>query len=105
MRNEVKMNENKILERKAVIIASCTAFLLATIKFIAGIYSGSVVVLSSAIDSMLDLLVSALNFFALKKSQAEPNASCAPSQKRSTELVSASLSGFTLYLTVTDVSG
>lgn len=68
------MNENKILERKAVIIASCTAFLLATIKFIAGIYSGSVVVLSSAIDSMLDLLVSALNFFALKKSQAEPNA-------------------------------
>lgn len=65
--------ENKNLQRLAVIVAGTTAFLLAIIKFIAGIASGSVSVLSSAIDSMLDLLVSALNFFALRKSQAKPN--------------------------------
>lgn len=64
----------KNLGRIAVITAGTTAFLLAVVKFIAGIYSGSVSVLSSAIDSMLDLLVSALNFFALRKSQAAPNA-------------------------------
>lgn len=73
MQNKAK-NSGKILERRAVITAGLTAFFLAVVKFIAGLASGSVAVLSSAIDSMLDLLVSALNFFALRKSTAAPNA-------------------------------
>ncbi len=58
---------------KAVMAAGATAFLLAVIKFITGIASGSVAVMSSAIDSMLDFIVSLLNFFALKKSRAAAN--------------------------------
>ncbi|BCX79457.1 cation diffusion facilitator family transporter [Campylobacter sp. 19-13652] len=62
------------LKKLAIISASATSVLLAVIKFIAGIASGSISVLSSAIDSMLDCLISVLNFFALKKSSDAPNA-------------------------------
>lgn len=62
------------LKKLAIISASATSVLLALIKFIAGIMSGSISVLSSAIDSMLDCLISVLNFFALKKSSDAPNA-------------------------------
>lgn len=61
------------LEKTAPIIAGCTAIFLATIKLIAGLISGSICVLSSAIDSMLDCIVSGFNYFALKKSKQEPN--------------------------------
>lgn len=62
------------LKKLAIIAASATSVLLAVIKFIAGLASGSISVLSSAIDSMLDCLISVLNFFALKKSSDAPNA-------------------------------
>lgn len=57
----------------APVVAGAVAIILAIVKFIVGITSGSLAVLSSAIDSMLDCLVSALNYFALKKSNANPN--------------------------------
>lgn len=60
------------LKKLAIILASATSVLLAVIKFIAGLASGSISVLSSAIDSMLDCLISVLNFFALKKSSDAP---------------------------------
>lgn len=48
-------------------IAGITAFSLGIVKLIAGILSGSMAVLSSAIDSMMDCLVSLFNYFAIKK--------------------------------------
>jgi len=54
--------------KKAVIIASFAAFFLAIIKFVGGIMTGSLTVLSSSIDSLLDFFVSIINFFAIKKS-------------------------------------
>jgi len=54
--------------KKAVIIASFAAFLLAIIKFVGGIMTGSLTVISSSIDSHLDFFVSIINFFAIKKS-------------------------------------
>ena len=59
-------------QKKATIIASSTAFLLVCIKLIAGLLSGSVAVLASAIDSLLDFLVSIFNFFAIKKVEEDP---------------------------------
>ncbi|ALV24265.1 cation diffusion facilitator family transporter [Campylobacter iguaniorum] len=56
------------------VIAGSVAVVLAIIKFSVGLASGSMAVLSSAIDSLLDCLVSALNYFAMKKSSANPNA-------------------------------
>lgn len=55
------------LQKKATLIASLCAIVLALIKFVVGIISGSVAVLSSAIDSLMDFAISAFNFLALKK--------------------------------------
>ncbi len=60
--------------QKATLIASLCAFALAVLKFIAGLASASVAVLSSALDSLMDCIISVLNFFALKKSASKSNA-------------------------------
>jgi len=61
------------IEKKATIISSTTAALLVLFKLVIGIMSGSVAVLASAIDSLLDLSVSVFNFFALHQSERMPD--------------------------------
>jgi cation diffusion facilitator family transporter len=56
-------------QKKATVIASMVAICLTILKFIIGVSSGSVAVLASAIDSLLDTLISIFNFFAIKKSE------------------------------------
>lgn len=51
------------LQKKATLVASLCAIVLALVKFIVGLTSGSVAVLSSAIDSLMDFAISAFNFF------------------------------------------
>lgn len=60
-------------QRKATIISSTTAFFLMTTKFIVWVFSGSMAVLSSAIDSMMDLFVSVFNNFALYVAEKNPD--------------------------------
>ncbi len=54
-------------------VSSSVATVLVFVKLIIGIASGSVAVLASAIDSLLDMAVSLFNFFAIKKSEEEPD--------------------------------
>ncbi len=61
------------LQKKATIVSSATAGILILIKLAIGIMSGSVAVLASAIDSVLDLIVSAFNYFAIFKSEQPAN--------------------------------
>ncbi|HEC1847719.1 TPA: cation transporter [Campylobacter jejuni] len=61
------------LQKKATLVASLCAIVLALVKFIVGLTSGSVAVLSSAIDSLMDFTISAFNFLALKKSSQKAN--------------------------------
>lgn len=61
------------IEKQATLISSSVAFILVTLKLTVGIISGSVAVLASAIDSLLDLVVSAFNYFALHNSDKEPD--------------------------------
>jgi len=61
------------LQKKATVISSATATLLIVIKLFIGILSGSVAVLASAIDSVLDLIVSAFNYFAITKAEQPAN--------------------------------
>ncbi|EDK9174398.1 cation transporter [Campylobacter jejuni] len=61
------------LQKKATLVASLCAIVLALVKFIVGLTSGSVAVLSSAIDSLMDFAISAFNFLALKKSSQKAN--------------------------------
>ncbi|MEJ2469343.1 MAG: cation diffusion facilitator family transporter, partial [Campylobacterales bacterium] len=60
------------IEKKATLISSTTAAVLVLFKLAIGIMSGSVAVLASAIDSLLDLSVSIFNFFALHQSERKP---------------------------------
>jgi len=56
-------------EKKATLVSSSVALLLTLIKLTVGILSGSVAVLASAIDSILDLFVSLFNYFAITNSE------------------------------------
>lgn len=61
------------IEQKATITAMSVAFLLACIKFFVGMYSGSVAILSSAIDSLLDMSVSLFNTTAVHNAEKNPD--------------------------------
>ena len=56
-------------EKKATIVSSSIAFILTMLKLTVGILSGSVAVLASAVDSILDLFVSIFNYFAITNSE------------------------------------
>lgn len=58
---------------KGAIIATFTSIILASVKFIVAFSTGSIVVLASAIDSLLDICMSAFNYFALKEAQKPAN--------------------------------
>jgi len=60
-------------QKKATVVSSSVASVLVVVKLVIGIASGSVALLASAIDSLLDTLVSILNFFAIKKSEEDAN--------------------------------
>jgi cation diffusion facilitator family transporter len=62
-----------IAKTKIPIISIAFAATLALAKLIVAIYSGSLAVLSSALDSLLDILSSTVNFFALKTSETPPD--------------------------------
>ncbi len=57
------------LQKKATVVSTATASILIILKLTIGILSGSVAVLASAIDSVLDLIISAFNYFAINKSE------------------------------------
>ena len=64
-------NNKKMIsaEKKATIVSSTVAALLTLIKLVIGIFSGSVAILASAVDSVLDLFVSIFNYFAITNSE------------------------------------
>lgn len=66
------MSQSISPQKRATIISSGVATLLVIVKLVIGIASGSVAVLASAIDSLLDTVVSIFNFFAIKKSEENP---------------------------------
>ncbi|MDQ7045838.1 MAG: cation diffusion facilitator family transporter [Sulfurimonas sp.] len=61
------------LEKKATVISTSVAAVLVVMKMTVGIFSGSIAVLASAIDSMLDLIVSLFNYFALHTAEKDPD--------------------------------
>ncbi len=60
-------------QKRATLVSSSVASILVLVKLVIGLASGSVAVLASAIDSLLDMLVSIFNFFAIKKSEEHPD--------------------------------
>jgi cation diffusion facilitator family transporter len=50
-------------------VSVATAVSLATMKLVAGLLTGSLAVLSSAVDSLLDILMSGVNFMAIRQAE------------------------------------
>jgi cation diffusion facilitator family transporter len=61
------------IKQKAALFAASSASLLAAGKFCVGIYSGSLAVVSSGLDSLLDVFMSAMNFLAIRKASQPPD--------------------------------
>ena len=59
------------IEKKAALLASAVAFVLLIVKLITAFLSGSVAILASAIDSLLDIAISIFNYFALHTADKE----------------------------------
>lgn len=62
------------LQANAILVVSISAFCLAVLKLIFALFCGSVVVMASAIDSLLDMFVSLFNHFTLKKANSPSTA-------------------------------
>jgi len=63
------MNKEMSPQKRATVVSSSVAIVLVIVKLVVGVASGSVAVLASAIDSLLDSVISIFNFFAIKKSE------------------------------------
>ena len=59
--------------RQALILSIGTAALLMVAKFLTGLVTHSMAIVASALDSMLDLMMSTLNFFAFKGASQPPD--------------------------------
>jgi len=60
---------------KAAAISICGALFLAIIKLVVALMSGSMAVMASAIDSLLDILMSGVNFMAIRQAEQPPDQS------------------------------
>lgn len=59
------------IKQRVALIAAASALVLASGKIASGFFSGSMAVLSSGVDSLLDVLMSGMNFYAIRKA-SEP---------------------------------
>jgi len=59
------------VKQKASLFAVLSALVLASSKFSVGLISGSLAIISSGLDSLLDTFMSGMNFFAIRKA-AQP---------------------------------
>ncbi len=66
------MKQNSSLEKNAPLVATSLSLILAVVKLSVGLMSGSVALLASAMDSIMDMFVSIFNFLALKISDKKP---------------------------------
>ena len=56
--------------RKATLAASCVSLLLILVKLAVGLSTGTVMILASALDSLLDFMVSSFNAYAVRSSES-----------------------------------
>ncbi|MEE4255151.1 MAG: cation diffusion facilitator family transporter [Desulfuromusa sp.] len=69
------MLKNSNPKIKAAAFSICGALTLAIIKLVVALLSGSMAVMASAIDSLLDILMSGVNFMAIRHAEQPPDQS------------------------------
>ncbi len=66
-------HKSTTLEKRAPLVATAISFVLAIVKLTVGLMSGSVALLASAVDSIMDMFVSVFNFLAIRLSDRSPD--------------------------------
>ncbi len=69
------MPQAKNPKLRAAALSICGALALAIIKLITALLSGSMAVMASAVDSLLDILMSGVNFMAIRQAEQPPDQS------------------------------
>ncbi|MDZ4183862.1 MAG: cation diffusion facilitator family transporter [Desulfuromonadales bacterium] len=65
----MEKSENSILKIRAARYSIITAVSLALMKFVVGLMTGSLAVIASAVDSLLDIVMSGVNFIAIRQAE------------------------------------
>jgi cation diffusion facilitator family transporter len=65
----MEISENSTLKIRAARYSIFTALSLAILKFVVGLMTGSLAVIASAVDSLLDIVMSGINFFAIRQAE------------------------------------
>jgi len=68
----LSLKVNSKLEKNAPLVATTISLILAVVKLSVGLISGSVALMASAMDSIMDMFVSVFNFLALRISDKKP---------------------------------
>lgn len=82
---------------RAARMSVATATTLAATKLVVGIFTGSMAVISSAIDSLLDIVMSSVNFFAIRSAE-KPADECHPFGHGKYETVATLIQAFVITL-------
>ena len=61
--------DNSIMKIRAARYSILTAVSLALMKFVVGLLTGSLAVIASAVDSLLDIVMSGVNFLAIRQAE------------------------------------
>lgn len=91
------MIENSAKKIRAARFSVIIATGLAVMKLVTGVMTGSMAVLASAVDSLLDILMSSVNFIAIRKAE-EPADECHPFGHGKYETVATLIQAFVITL-------
>ncbi len=68
MPDSISSSNNKDLKLKTALLSVFASLFLITVKLIFGFFTNSISILTSAVDSLLDLTASTVNYFSIRKS-------------------------------------
>ncbi|MCD4740618.1 cation diffusion facilitator family transporter [archaeon] len=102
MVNVAEDNKDKLLKKgeKAAGIAAVIAFLLTLLKVIAGLLTGSIVLLVDALDGILDLVSSLASWFGLRIAQKKPDEKFPYGYYKAESIVTLLISAIILYAAI-----
>ncbi len=67
------MKKQKNKKTTATVVSISVAIFLTLLKTFFGVMSGSLAIIASAVDSILDIISSSINYYAIKKSEEPPD--------------------------------
>ena len=70
----MEQSESSTLKLRAARYSILTALTLAILKFVVGLLTGSLAVIASAVDSLLDIVMSGVNFLAIRQAEQPADA-------------------------------